>query len=92
MGMPDTTRKVMERRVADSRAVLAEADATDLTNPDIDTGALRRLAVRLTETLRAQTAHADRAIKLADGLYTDNARLADETRRLQRELDELKEG
>ncbi|MFF8589987.1 hypothetical protein ACF061_00865 [Streptomyces sp. NPDC015220] len=77
------------RYVEDSRRVIGEAEAADITNPDLPRQAVTVLMVRLTETLRTMSDHAERLATSADSLRTVNAGLEAENRRLRQKLADL---
>ncbi|MBL3664488.1 hypothetical protein JL475_00310 [Streptomyces sp. M2CJ-2] len=71
------------RYVQDSRDVIAEVGAADITNPDMPHQTAVKLLVRLTETLRSMSDHAERLETSASNLRSRNSALDNENSSLR---------
>ncbi|MET7429609.1 hypothetical protein ABZT16_11505 [Streptomyces flaveolus] len=76
------------RYVADGRRVIADVEATDITNPDLSRVNLVRIVTRLTETLRTATDHAERLNQSLTQAREENAGLEGQVHALHAALTE----
>jgi hypothetical protein len=74
------------RYVDDSRRVIAEVEAADITNPDLPRVDVVVLVTRLTETLRTTATHAERLGQSNAQLRAEIAELESQVRALHEAL------
>lgn len=72
--------------VSDSRQVIAEVEAADITNPDLPRVDVVVLVTRLAETLRTTATHAERLGKSNTQLRKEIAELESQVRALHEAL------
>jgi hypothetical protein len=77
---------ITDLRVADATRILAEADTTDITDPDMVRQDAVALIVRLRETLRTMTGHAATTDVTVEKLRSETAALRTENADLRAEL------
>lgn len=77
------------RYVADSRRVIGEIEAADITDPDLPRRTIAILATRLTETLRTLADHAERLGQSNALLRDEAAAIESQVRALREELAEV---
>lgn len=77
------------RYVADSRQVIADVEAADITSPDLARVDIATLVTRLVETLRTTADHADGLAQSNTRLCGENAELEGQVRALRAALAEL---
>jgi hypothetical protein len=76
------------RYVANSRTVITQVEAADITNPDLPRPQLAALVTRVTETLRTTSDHAERLQQSHDQLRAENGELEQQVRALHAALAE----